>query len=397
MPNPSSAPIDAAAARDLFQQRFGRAPDVIASAPGRVNLIGEHTDYNGGEVLPIAIERRTWVAVSTEPAARGSTLHAVSSNEANIGEASLSKPARSERWWDYITGVAAPLVAPSLGGSAPDVTIRAAVVSDVPAGAGLSSSAALEVAAGLAISTALGKPLPLREVAMTAWRAETGFVGVACGIMDQFASALSSAGNALHLNCETTETDEAPFADSVLIIDSAVRRSLRHSEYNQRRAECEQALATMQKRWPELRSLAQATPEQVSEAALPDPLGRRAMHVSRETRRVREAVAMLRAGRRITGELLLDSHASLRDLYECSRAELDWLVERAMSEPGVRGARLTGAGWGGCIIAVGAEDALTAAAPRIEADYVAEFGITPRLWQSKAARGAAVEQQRRPS
>ena len=368
------------------------ADGVVARGPGRVNLIGEHTDYNGGEVLPIGIERRTWVAVSVDSAKSTSVLRAVSSNEANVGDASLSNPVRSERWWDYITGVAAPLVASPLGrnGRGP-VTIQAAVVSDVPAGAGLSSSAALEVAAGLAISTALGIALPLREVAMTAWRAETGFVGVACGIMDQFASALSTERHALHLDCETTETDDAPFADAVLIVDSAVRRSLRHSEFNQRRAECEQALAALRKRWPDLKSLAAATPEQVEEAALPNPLGQRAMHVSRETRRVREAVAMLRAGRPLSGELLLASHASLRDLYDCSRPELDWLVERSVAEPGVRGARLTGAGWGGCIIAVGSEDALTAAAPRIESDYVTEFGITPRLWLSKAARGAAIE------
>ncbi len=392
MPTTDSIP-DAAAARDLFQQRFGRAPDVVASAPGRVNLIGEHTDYNGGEVLPIGIERRTWVAVSVDRAAGGSVLRAVSSNEANVGEASLTNPVRSERWWDYITGVAAPLVASPSGsdGRRGNVSVNAAVVSDVPAGAGLSSSAALEVAAGLAISTALGIALPLREVAMTAWRAETGFVGVACGIMDQFASALSTERHALHLNCETTETDDAPFADAVLIVDSGVRRSLRHSEFNQRRAECEQALLALQGHWPGLRSLAAATPDQVDEAALPAPLGQRAMHVSRETRRVREAVAMLRSGRPLSGELLLDSHASLRDLYECSRPELDWLVERSVAETGVRGARLTGAGWGGCIIAVGSEDALNAAAPRIERDYVAKFGIAPRLWLSKAARGASVE------
>ncbi|MFL5560036.1 MAG: galactokinase [Gemmatimonadaceae bacterium] len=385
-------PIDATAARELFQQRYGRAPEIIASAPGRVNLIGEHTDYNGGEVLPIAIARRTFVAVSVDRDARSSVLRSVSSNEANIGEASLSHPARSDRWWDYITGVAAPLVAAPLGGAAPrPVSIDVAVVSDVPAGSGLSSSAALEVAAALAISNALGTPLPTREAALAGWRAETEFVGVACGIMDQFASALAREGHALHLDCDTTATDDAPFADAVLIVDSAVSRSLRGSEFNQRRAECEQALAELRKRWPALRSLAAATPEQVADANLPDPLGRRAMHVSRETRRVKEAVAMLRGGRPLSGPLLLESHASLRDLYECSRPELDWLVERAVTEPGVRGARLTGAGWGGCIIAVGSADALKAAAPAIERDYVARFGLTPRLWLSNAARGAAVD------
>src|SRR5690348_7049531 len=151
-----SLPASAAAARELFQQRFGRAPDVVASAPGRVNLIGEHTDYNGGEVLPIAIARRTWVAASVDRDARSSVLRAVSSNESNVGEAALAQPKRSERWWDYITGVAAPLVAAPLGGDAPrPIGVDVAVVSDVPAGSGLSSSAALEVASALAISEAL--------------------------------------------------------------------------------------------------------------------------------------------------------------------------------------------------------------------------------------------------
>ncbi|HEX2779797.1 MAG TPA: galactokinase [Gemmatimonadaceae bacterium] len=379
----------AAAARALFRQRFGRAPDAVASAPGRVNLIGEHTDYNGGEVLPIGIERRTWVAVGVDASATASRLRAVSSNESNGGEASLADPKRSERWWDYLTGVAAPIVRDSARGG--KVGIDAAVVSDVPAGAGLSSSAALEVATAMAVSRVLGEPLELREAAMIGWRAETGFVGVACGIMDQFASALARERFALHLDCATTETDHAPFADAVLIVDSAVRRSLRHSEFNQRQAECAEALRLLRNHWPELTSLAAATPEQIVEAKLPDPLDRRALHVSRETRRVQDAVARLGRGEPLNGELLLGSHASLRDLYECSRPELDWLVERSMKEPGVRGARLTGAGWGGCIIAVGDERALAAAAPAIGRDYERQFSLKPRVWLSKAAAGARIE------
>jgi galactokinase len=386
MTSPSTT-ADAASVRALFVDRFGREPDVIASAPGRVNLIGEHTDYNGGEVLPIAIARRTWVAAGGRTGDRVPTLRAVSATLPGMGTSALVAPTRSGEWWDYLTGVAAPLTASS--GS--DTSLDVAVTSDVPAGAGLSSSAAIEVATALAVARVLGIPLSLEEAAMTAWRAETGFVGVACGIMDQFASALGRSGEALHLECDTARYDYAPFGDTLLIFDTAIPRSLRTSHYNERRAECDEALRLLRERWPALPSLAAAEPEQVLEARLPDPLDRRALHVSRETRRVRDAVAALRAGGHIAREVLVGSHESLRDLYECSRPELDWVVERSIALPGVRGARLTGAGWGGCAIVVGEEAALREASPVLAREYEERFALVPRLWLSSAASGARVE------
>lgn len=380
---------DAGSVRALFVDRFGREPEVIASAPGRVNLIGEHTDYNGGEVLPIAVARRTWVAAAPRPTEAGGApaLRAVSSTHDAVGLAPLNAPKRSGQWWDYLTGVAAPL----LGASGRTDSIDLAVASDVPAGAGLSSSAALEVATALAVAASLGQHVELEEAAMTAWRAETGFVGVACGIMDQFASALCRAGEALHLECDTARYDFAPFRDALLIFDTAIPRSLRTSHYNERRAECDEALRLLRERWPDLPSLAAAEPEQVLEARLPSPLDLRALHVSRETRRVRDAVAALRAGHRISRELLVGSHASLRDLYDCSRPELDWVVERAIALPGVQGARLTGAGWGGCAIVVGDEAALRDAGPVLAREYEARFALVPRLWFSTASAGARLE------
>jgi galactokinase len=385
----SAALLDAGNVRALFVDRFGREPDVVASAPGRVNLIGEHTDYNGGEVLPIAISRRTWVAAGRPPADAGSApvLRAVSGNQPAMGTAPLVSPKRSGEWWDYLTGVAAPLLEQS---GRPD-SIDLAVESDVPAAAGLSSSAALEVSTALAVSALLGRRIALQEAAMVGWRAETGFVGVACGIMDQFASALCRTGEALHLECDTARYDFAPFGDTLLIFDTAIPRSLRTSHYNERRAECEEALRLLRERWPGLSSLAAAEPEQVREAHLPSPLDRRALHVSRETRRVRDAVAALRAGHRISRELLVGSHESLRDLYECSRPELDWVVERAITFPGVLGARLTGAGWGGCAIVVGDEDALREMGPMLAREYETRFALVPRLWLSRASSGARVE------
>ena len=376
----------------LFLEEFDVAPIVVASAAARVNLIGEHTDYNGGEVLPIAISRRTWVAAGrpSTDSSSAPVLRAVSGNQPAMGSAPLTSPRRSGEWWDYLMGVAAPL----LERSGRSDSIDLAVVSDVPAGAGLSSSAALEVSTALAVSGLLGERLTLEEAAMTAWRAETGFVGVACGIMDQFASALCRPGEALHLECDTARYDFAPFGDALLIFDTAIPRSLRTSHYNERRAECEEALRLLRERWPELPSLAAADPEQVLEAQLPSPLDRRALHVSRETRRVRDAVAALRAGHRISRELLVGSHESLRDLYECSRPELDWVVERAIVFPGVQGARLTGAGWGGCAIVVGKEDALRETGPVLAREYEARFALVPRLWLSTAASGARVEAAR---
>jgi len=383
----SASTPDAGSVRALFADRFGREPDVIASAPGRVNLIGEHTDYNGGEVLPIAISRRTWVAAGKRAGTAKATLRAVSATHPSMGTSALDAPTRSGEWWDYLTGVAAPLLATG----ELDTSLDLAVASDVPPAAGLSSSAALEVATALAVSGALGSSLPLEEAAMAAWRAETGFVGVACGIMDQYASALCREGEALHLECDTAHYDFAPFRDALLIFDTAIPRSLRTSHYNERRAECDEALRILRERWPELASLAAAEPDQVRDARLPDPLDRRALHVSLETRRVRDAVAALRAGGRISRELLVGSHESLRDLYECSRPELDWVVERAITLPGVRGARLTGAGWGGCAIVVGDEAALREAGPVLSREYEARFALVPRLWLSTASSGARVE------
>ena len=389
----SSAPLsDAGSARALFVDRFGREPDVVASAPGRVNLIGEHTDYNGGEVLPIAIARRTWVAAGRTSTGAGTApvLRAASGNQPAVGTAPLMSPKRSGEWWDYLTGVAAPL----LEQSGRSDSIDLAVESDVPSAAGLSSSAALEVSTALAVSALLGQEIALQDAAMVAWRAETGFVGVACGIMDQFASALCRASEALHLECDTARYDFAPFGDALLIFDTAIPRSLRTSHYNERRAECEQALRLLRERWPDLPSLAAAEPEQVLEARLPPPLDRRALHVSRETRRVRDAVAALRGGHRISRELLVGSHESLRDLYECSRPELDWVVERAITFSGVQGARLTGAGWGGCAIVVGDEDALREMGPVLAREYESRFALVPRLWLSRASSGARVERTR---
>ncbi|GLC27410.1 galactokinase [Roseisolibacter agri] len=370
--------------RRLFAEAFGGEPAVIASAAGRVNLIGEHTDYNGGEVLPIAIDRRTVVAVRPN---RGPEWRAVSASETTRGRFDPAPRERAGAWWDYLAGVVSELAA--AGVTLP--TCDVAVWSDVPAGAGLSSSAALEVAFALAASALAGASREMEPLALLAQRAEVGFVGVNSGIMDQFASALGRVDHAVHVWCDTARWERLPMSESVLIFDTAVPRSLRSSAFNTRRAECDAALAALRALQPELPHLAAATPALLERAALPDPLDRRARHVVEETARVGQTVALLRDGGALPGDLLNASHASLRDLYECSSPELDWFVEQALREDGVRGARLTGAGWGGCAIAVGAHDALEAAAARLVPRYVAAFGLTPRAWISRAAAGARVD------
>ena len=367
---------------ELFRRTYGSDPEVVASAPGRVNLIGEHLDYNGGEVLPMAIESRTWVAMRRVE--RGSSSRVVSSTEEDTGMFESPVRSRSGKWWDYISGLAR-----LPGRSLPAADI--AVTSDVPAGAGLSSSAALEVAAGFAYAALSGGELDAREIALDGWRVENEFVGVASGIMDQFASALSINGHALHIWCETTETETVPFAASVMIFDTAVPRSLRSSQFNTRRAECAEALSHLRKGDPSLKNLASATLDQVEAAGLAENIAKRAMHVVTEMERVHAAVADLRMSGTIAARLLYDSHASLRDRYECSSPELDWFVDRAMAFEGIEGARLTGAGWGGCAIAFGAREALAAAGGEIAREYQQAFGRKPRVWLSGAAPGARVE------
>jgi galactokinase len=368
--------------QEHFRTTYGRLPDVIASAPGRVNLIGEHLDYNGGEVLPMAIESRTWVAMSRSRS--GNTSRVTSTTEEDTGMFESPGPSRSGRWWDYISGLGS-----IPGRSLPPADIL--VASSVPTGAGLSSSAALEVASGFAYAVLDGREPQPREIALDGWKVENNFVGVASGIMDQFASALSADGSALHVWCDTQETENVPFTQSVLIFDTGVKRSLVNSGFNTRRKECVDALAALRDRNPALETLASATLNEIHDAELSANLRDRATHVVTEMQRVRSAVEQLKAGGTIDASLLYESHGSLRDRFQCSSKELDWFVDRAMRADGVKGARLTGAGWGGCAIALGSREALSAAGEEISRDYHRELGFEPRVWLSEAATGARIE------
>jgi galactokinase len=358
-------------AAELFRRQFQSEPRVVASAPGRVNLIGEHTDYNGGDVLPIAIAQRTTVAIA--PASAGQTSVAVSAQQPLLGRFSVNRLAPRHQWWDYIGGVAVAFI--DSGFDIPEFHI--AVASDVPVGAGLSSSAALETATAFALNALNGYHLAPHRLALLGTRAEREFVGVASGIMDQHASALGAAHRAVHIRCDTGAYEHVPFDDAVLIYDTGVRRALTHSAFNARRAECQAALARLKALDPALPFLAAADPDLLRAARLPAPLDARARHVVTEQARVREVVDALRVGGSIPGEALFASHESLRVDYECSSPELDQFVERARHTDGITGARLTGAGWGGCAIAIGAPQAL------------AHLG---RGWITHASAGARIDQ-----
>jgi galactokinase len=381
-----SGTMDVSETRKFFLESFGGEPDVITSAPGRVNLLGEHTDYNGGQVLPMAIDRRAYIAVRLLPEAKKSRI--VSRPVLTSDEFDSRKVRASGQWWDYMTGACAAMSA--AGTSLPQ--FEALVHGDVPIGSGLSSSAALEVATALALAQVVGESVDLQALALRAWEVETRFVGVACGIMDQFASALCTEGHALHLRCDTQANNQVPMSDTVLIFDTRSPRYLRESQFNKRRAECDEALLILRRRDPSLPNLAAALPDEVRHSDLPPTLKKRALHVAEESRRVETLVTHLARTGIVRGELLYESHASLRDNYECSSPELDWFVENASGLEGVIGARLTGAGWGGCAIALGSRDSLSQAAETLSTSYREKFKRIPITWLTHAAAGARIEE-----
>ena len=334
----TDSPVQRAVA--LFRSRYGVSPSAVASAPGRVNLIGEHVDYHGGHVLPMATAERTAVAVGPAPG----KFRAVSEQAAAV---EIAWPVeRSGNWADYAAGVA-KLLAPRAG-SRPD-GVAVAVASDVPLGSGLSSSAAIEVAAAAALSASWRLPLEPRGLASVAHTTETDYVGVPCGMMDQLASALSPEGAALLIDCGTLETRAVPAPVDVVLVDSLEAHALRKGAYAERRREGDAAIAALRTVIPTLGWLVDVPADRMGEVAkLAPPLDRRARHVIEENRRTLEAARALEAGDVVAfGRLVYASHESLRDLYECSTPRLDAIVAAARTVPGALGARLVGAGWGG--------------------------------------------------
>ena len=343
-----------------FLEVFGAEPEAEAEAPGRVNLLGEHTDYNDGYVLPIAIAQQTHVAMRRS-SGEVFTLYATKFRRGL--QFTLDAPP-TEHYASYVYGCL--VEARRAGIAVPPLDIH--VKSNVPMGVGLSSSAALEVATLRALRELLGLGLDDVEIAKLAQLAEIEFAGVRCGIMDQMASSLADTTRALFLDTRTLERRLVPLpADSaVLVLDSGIARSLAASGYNERRAECD--LAARQLHAPALRDAAGPAHRAAIEA-LPEPLRRRARHVVTENERVLQA---LNCGDAVSfGALMNASHLSLRDDYEVSVPELDRLVELLQSHPGVYGARLTGAGFGGACVALCRKDLVHDVGTAVLRDYAA--------------------------
>jgi len=374
-----------------FSSKFGGKPAVVARAPGRVNLIGEHTDYNGGFVFPMAISRQTLVAAGPSD---GTSIDVQS---VQFREADSFAPGASEKaggsWRDYVRGVVA--IADKLGYRARPCKLL--VDGDVPLGSGLSSSAALEVAVFGALDAFNGWDLPKMDIAKLAQRAENDFVGVNCGIMDQLVSVFGQEDCALFVDCRSLEFRAIPLhlaenGVQVAILDSEVPRTLATAGYNERRAQCEEGVELLSKALGrQLDALRDVSEVEFAahQDALPMPIRARVRHVVSENSRVLRAVTALESGDVAEfGQLMDRSHQSLRDDYEVSCEELDLLVALARKVPGVLGARLTGAGFGGCAVALVRSDALSHLQQAL-ADYMRQTGLTPTIWLCDAASGAS--------
>lgn len=381
--------VDAAKLRRSFIELYGTGPRVW-SAPGRVNLVGEHTDYNEGFVLPMAIDRRTFVAGAPR---LDRQVHVRSLNFEESEKFDLDRQARPRRWrWlAYVEGVARVLEARGFHLNGVNLLIE----SDVPVGAGLSSSAALEISVGMALVALSDAEIDRVQLALAGQAAEHEYVGTRCGIMDQFVAALAHQGHALLIDCRSLEATQIPLGlidVAVVVCDTNIRHELATSEYNRRRAECERGVELLRELLPGTHSLRDISDAdfQKFEHQLPEKIGGRCRHVVTENARTLAAAEALRAGDwEEAGRLMTLSHISLRDDYEVSSAELDLLVDIAARIEGVLGARMTGGGFGGCTVNLVRRSALVEFQELISSEYRKVIGLDPTIYVVEAAGGAS--------
>jgi galactokinase len=380
----------------VFQQQFGSAPAYIVRAPGRVNLIGEHTDYNEGFVFPAAINREMLIAATPHD---GRDVEIYSDEYKALDKFSLDDLHKSEQhpWVDYLRGTLDVLnkEGHALTG------FKAVLSGNVPQGAGLSSSAAYEVAVATFANEALKLGISATNIALLAQKAENQFIGVQCGIMDQFISALGQPDSALFIDCRTLDFKAVPtnFGKqdlAIVITNSGVRRGLVDSEYNARRQECVDGTKLLAKlTGRKLKNLRDISLEEFSkfERELPDVVAKRCRHVISENERVEHAVAALEAGDTARfGKLMNDSHQSLRDDFEVSCMPVDVLVDLTQKHPGVIGARMTGAGFGGCTVALMKQSSVDSFKQIVLTEYEALTGQRAEVYVCEAVAGARVEQ-----
>jgi galactokinase len=377
-----------------FRKKYHRSPRFIVAAPGRVNVIGEHTDYNDGFVLPMAIDRYAVMAADFSPSSTLSLYDASADFPATID---LSKPVTrgKPKWSNYVRGVIAGFQNRGVKIPALDILLE----STVPLGGGLSSSAALEVCTATLLEAATGQTLDQVEKALLCQKAEHEFAGVPCGIMDQFISVMGQQDHLLLLDCRSCETQLVPMNDpeiGILIINSNVRHELGSGEYAKRRAQCEDAAKILG-----VTSLRTATAEALENArgGMDDVIFRRARHVISEIERTLSAAEGCRASNWPTvGQLMYSSHYSLRDDYEVSCSELDAIVEIAEEmgmKGGVFGCRMTGGGFGGCAVALVKTAAVSQISSVIAEEYKKKTGKEASLFMSRPAAGATVLQSDR--
>jgi galactokinase len=357
-------------------------------APGRVNLIGEHTDYNGGFVLPVAIDFDCWLGVS--PRGDGKLiLRSEDFDQTCQVELGDDRLGPAKRWSDYTVGVAVYLQKAGYRLRGANVLIHG----EVPIGAGLSSSAAIEVASAYAFLDLAGHAIDRVQVAQLCQRAENEFVGARCGIMDQFVSLHGGAGQAIFLDCRSLQYERVPLPGWVKLVisNTMVKHELASGEYNRRRAECEEAVRRLAGVLPGIGALRDVNLEQLEpyRRLLGETIWRRAHHVISENARVLRAVAALGGGNlKEFGQAMAESHRSLRDFYQVSCAELDVMVELANQQRGLYGARMTGGGFGGCTINLVDAEQADEFQRRLADGYRQATGLTPEIYVSSAADGA---------
>jgi galactokinase len=371
-----------------FEALFGSQPTIFC-APGRVNLLGEHTDYNDGFVMPCALGFSTRVAISPR---RDRKLVVRSEEFSEQFEFDLDNlPGRAQgAWSDYIVGVVVMLQ--QLGHSSPGASLL--VRGEVPIGAGLSSSAAIEVASALALMSLDGTRLPLPDVAKLCQRAENVFIGARVGIMDQFISCLGKAGHALLIDCRSLDFKLIPIPQDVrlVICNTMVKHDHANGAYNRRREECDEGVKILSQWYPKIRALRDISVEQLERhvSDIPATVFKRCLHVASENQRVLQGAKQLAAGDLIGfGALMRESHRSLRDLFEVSCSELDVMAEIAESLEGYCGGRMTGGGFGGCTVNLVKTTAAETFAEKISGRYQKATGIKPDVYLCSAANGAS--------
>jgi galactokinase len=375
--------------RREFKNRFGEEPRFF-QAPGRVNLIGEHTDYNDGFVMPFAIDRHMTTAAALRHDSK-IEVYALDLNENATIDLDAPPERRRGSWIDYVEGTARSIRERfgDIGG------VSMLITSTVPIGAGLSSSAAIEISIGLAILEVNSIPVDREKLAFAGQNAEHEYAGIRSGIMDQFASVFGKEGHAMLLDCRSLDIKYIPLANdemSIVVIDTKVKHSLASSEYNTRRRECEQGVELIREQGKDIESLRDVTEEMLAEVEgkLPEVIARRCRHVvSENARTLRTAEAFSHGDLETAGKMMFESHRSLREDYEVSSPELDFLVDTASACDGVLGSRMTGGGFGGCTVNLLRNESVDDIRTKLTTAYATRFGFKPDVYTFHPGAGAS--------